>query len=95
MPPEEAIATAKREYFPVSDWWLTGEILTFGCGDYYCTIPRTVIEETVPAWNCDRVGKIVKNRTLFSQSNPIILALRSGVPALKCSSIFKLSRNLF
>lgn len=54
LSPEEAIETAKRGYFPISDWWLTGEILTFGCGDYYCTIPRTVIEETVPAWNIVR-----------------------------------------
>ena len=54
LPTEEAIAIGKRGYFPVSDWWLTGEILTFGCGDYYCSIPRTVIEETVPAWNIVR-----------------------------------------
>lgn len=54
LSPEEAIATKKRGYFPVSDWWLTGETLTFGCGDYYCTIPRTVVEETVPAWDIVR-----------------------------------------
>lgn len=51
---EEAIANAKPGYFPISDWWLTGEVLKFGCGDYYCSIPRTVVEETVPAWNIVR-----------------------------------------
>jgi len=49
--PQEAIAAGTRGYFPISEWWLTGEILTFGCGDYHCTIPRTTVEETVPAWD--------------------------------------------
>jgi hypothetical protein len=36
-------------YFPTEQFWATGRVLTFGCGDAECTIPRTVIEETESA----------------------------------------------
>ncbi|HIK11567.1 MAG TPA: GUN4 domain-containing protein [Oscillatoriaceae cyanobacterium M33_DOE_052] len=54
LTPEEALETAKRGYFPVSESWMTGEILTFGCQDAECKIPNTVVEETIQAWDVVR-----------------------------------------
>ncbi len=36
-------------YYPREAAWETGNVLTFGCGDAECRIPRTVVEETQPA----------------------------------------------
>jgi hypothetical protein len=36
-------------HYPSEAAWETGNVLTFGCGDAECRIPRTVVEETQPA----------------------------------------------
>lgn len=33
-------------YFPMQQFWETGRVLQFGCGDAECSFPRTEVEET-------------------------------------------------
>lgn len=33
-------------YFPMEQFWETGRVLQFGCGDADCSFPRTEVEET-------------------------------------------------
>lgn len=54
LTPQEAIEKTQLGYFPISESWMTGEVLTFGCQDAECKIPNTVVEETIQAWDVVR-----------------------------------------